>query len=260
MTVFSFNRAAKLFPVVAYRAREGLRRAHKIALLAAHPSYREAARRGVYAAVEHEELFSQFRFDTILDVGANVGQFAVTALACAPSAVVHSFEPIQQCFTKLDRLRECFSSLHCYPFALGEEPGRATINVAANLGSSSILPFSPLQDQVYPGTGPIGREEITIETLDHVVESLPLVGTVLLKLDVQGFELNVLRGGLRMLERVDFVYLEGNFVAMYDGQPLITELIRLLDECNFSLRSIYNIGCGTYPTQVQADFLFCRTH
>jgi len=79
-----------------------------------------------------------------------------------------------------------------------------------------------------------------------------------LKLDVQGFELEALRGCEDLLDRFACVYAECSFVEMYAGQALADEVIAWLRDRGFRLRGVHNMVYDRGGRAIQADFLFTR--
>lgn len=242
----------------AYQVTKNLRRARKLAHIARNPEYRAAMRQRTYPAIEHEPLFAAHRFDTILDVGANIGQFAVTAHCANPGARIFCFEPMAGCVARLRALAKDYSRLTVFDCGLGAEAAQFEINVASNSGSSSILDFTDLQLQSYPGVTVTGKEMIRVEALDAIATLEMTQGRTLLKMDVQGFELEVLKGAATTLDQIEAVYLEASFVPLYANQPLASELIVWLDRHGFGLAAVYNVDYGSGIAPGQADCLFLR--
>jgi FkbM family methyltransferase len=242
-----------------YILKNNMRRAQKLAQIASRPAFWPALRRRIYPAIEHVSLFEAVQFDTIIDVGANVGQFAIVAHALNRDAIIHSFEPIGACHARIVDLARDYPRIRPRKAALGAQDGEATINLASSLGSSSLLPFDPKSQDVYPNITSGGKETILVRTLDGELSAEDLRGRTLLKLDVQGFELEALKGGPATLARVDMVYLEASFVSLYAGQPLADEVIDFMNASGFALRGIDNVDYGARSLPVQADFLFERS-
>ncbi len=243
---------------LAYTVKKNLRRARKLAHIAARSGYRPAMRRRIFPAIEHEAMFASFQFDTVIDVGANIGQFAVTAHCANPKARVFCFEPLGGCVVRLRGLAQDYPRLVIYDHGLGAQAAEFDINVASNLGSSSILDFTDLQLETYPGVTVVGKETIRVEALDTIATPEMTQGRTLLKMDVQGFELEVLKGAVATLENIEAIYLEASFLPLYADQPLATELIVWLDQHGYGLAAIYNVDSGAGTTPSQADCLFLR--
>ncbi|AWN17517.1 Methyltransferase FkbM [Salinisphaera sp. LB1] len=193
-----------------------------------------------------------------MDVGANRGQFALAARRCFPNARIVSFEPLsgpaavyQAVFDEDRRARLVIA-------ALGPEPGEAEIHRSARDDSSSLLPITAAQDALFPGTAEAGTETIRVARLaEHL--SAEAIGTpALLKLDVQGFELQALAGCEDLLERFTWVYVECSFIELYVGQAFADEVIAWLRERGFQLCGVYHMAYDGDGRAVQADFLFRR--
>jgi hypothetical protein len=100
---------------------------------------------------------------------------------------------------------------------------------------------------------------VPVSTLDtEFPDPCSLAGPVLLKIDVQGFELAVLRGAAGLLAVAQWIYVELSFVELYSGQPLAPAVIRFLDHHGFEMSGAFNMSEGPNGEAVQADFLFTR--
>jgi hypothetical protein len=141
--------------------------------------------------------------------------------------------------------------------ALGARPGIAHLQVSAADDSSSLLPIGRRQVAEFPGTGYERSLEVSVATLaDFLTDRLP--GPRLLKIDVQGFELEVLRGAGESLALVDQVFVECSFVELYDGQPLADEVICFLKARGLRLVGVHGLATSADGSPLQADFLFAR--
>lgn len=221
------------------------------------PAYRRALRHWVGATTEHEHLRALPPLATVIDIGANRGQFSLTARHLFPAARIVAFEPLPG---PAARYREVFASdpaVQLHQLAIGPEPGEALIHVAGRDASSSLLPIGELQGQRYPGTGEVATLPVRVARLDAVVGAGGLPRPALLKLDVQGFELAALRG-CEPLERFDWIYAELAFVELYRDQPLAHEVIGFLAGRGFGLHDINNLEADHAGHAIQGDFLFRR--
>jgi FkbM family methyltransferase len=174
-----------------------------------------------------------------LDIGANEGNFARRLRESGYAGRIVSFEPLAAMYEKLQAASDGDPDWSSLNVAVGAEPGRATLNRAANWASSSLLPMNPRHSEAEPRSAYMGTEDCEVVTLDGLRSALLDGGERLyLKLDVQGFELEVLRGAARTLDQVEVVQAELSLVPLYNGAPLFDEVVRYLDERGFGLFAI----------------------
>ncbi len=234
-------------------------RLRKLAYSIRRPGLWGPLRAGVVPSVDHASLIRRLRPATVIDVGAHSGQFALLVRSEWPSARVISFEPQPEPGAVCRRFLGSDADLRMV--ALGESAGEATMQVTRASDSSSLLPIGSEQVNRFPGTDRVSELTVQVSTLDaEFPDASSLTGPVLLKIDVQGFELAVLRGGTRFLAAVRWVYVELSFVELYSGQPLAPAVIRFLDDHGFEMSGAFNMSEGPSGEAVQADFLFTRAH
>ena len=130
------------------------------------------------------------------------------------------------------------------------------MHVSAKDDSSSLLPISSAQTTLFPGTGQVAIAEVHVTPLTELVSADDLHRPALLKLDVQGFEFDALRGCEPLLEHFDWVYCECSFVELYTGQKLAWEVIDWLSARGFRFVGLFNLVYDLSGQPVQADFLF----
>lgn len=238
------------------RVRLARTRAAKLGRLAQHPGYWGSARQGVVASVEHHSV--PFRDDvrTVVDVGASRGQFALFALERFPQAQVICFEPLPESRASLSRVAG--GRVEIRPVAVGAAPGHAELQVSAQDDSSSLLPIGGRQVAEYPGTERASTLNVEVVALaDEITDSLP--GPRLLKIDVQGLELEVLRGAGDSLNLIDEALIECSFVELYEGQALADEVVAFLLQRGLRLAGVHGISYSVDGSAVQADFYFRRS-
>ena len=222
------------------------------------PAFRQALfRHGVAAEPEHRHVLGP-DLATVVDIGANRGQFALAVRRWAPQARVVAFEPLAVPATRFRKVFQDDSRVMFHQAAIGPEGGEAIIHVSAADDSSSLLPISPLQQRLFPGTGEVRTETIKVGRLADFVSAKEIAGPALLKLDVQGFELEALHGCEDLLECFACVYAECSFVELYEGQALADEIIAWLREQGFKLSGVYNLCYDKKGKAVQGDFLFTK--
>lgn len=212
---------------------------------------------GVAPGYEHHDLIASLgHLDAVFDIGANVGQFALLITALHPNAKVYSFEPLNGPANTFEKVMATKDNVELFRVALGNREGEDTIYVSARNDSSSLLQ-PKLQSQYFPGTHEVAIETIIVKRLDQQFLAMKSFGTTLLKIDVQGFEGEVLRGGENVLPHFDWIYAEMSFVELYKGQDLAHILIDWLMDRQFDLYSVLvDPNAIKDGRPVQADFLF----
>ncbi|WP_434782191.1 FkbM family methyltransferase [Ferrovum myxofaciens] len=208
----------------------------------------------VMAGVEHKAVLNR-PLSTVVDIGANRGQFALAARAIAGAKVV-SFEPLPQVAMLFSKIFASDEAVKLHVAAIGERVERKPIHLSARDDSSSLLEIGEAQSNFFPGTHEIGTLEIEVGPLDKFLTEGEIVRPAMLKLDVQGYELQALAGCKSLIGNFDYVYCECSFVELYEGQKLAGEVIDYLRSLGFSLSGIYNPSYDRDGNCIQADLLF----
>ena len=216
-----------------------------------------ALRHGVVSTLEPQPMLLRLRPSIVVDVGANRGQFALDVTKAVPRARIVAFEPLANEAAVFRKLFSTFHNVELHQRALGAAPGKAQLHVAGAADSSSLLRIGDLQEKLFPGTAEVEVVDVDVETLDHALAEVDLSGASLLKIDVQGYELEVLRGGPLSLSQFRWVYVELSFVELYKGQPLAHDGIAFLAAASFVLVDT-GIPSRVEGRTIQQDFLFER--
>ena len=235
-----------------------LRKILKVFRIARYPALLGPLRHGVAAGIDHAAVLSHLSPATIVDVGANIGQFSLMAAELNPSARIFAFEPIPRAADRFEKVFAGNRLVSVHRYAIGESQRTDILHLSGRDDSSSLLPISDLQTSMHPETAEVGQLKVDVKPLDQVLTSEDLVGPALLKIDVQGAELEVIKGCASLLQHFDHIYAELSFAEFYSGQPLCDEIIAWLAERNFKLAGIYNLAADKNGVTVQADFLFAR--
>jgi FkbM family methyltransferase len=207
-------------------------------------------------AVEHRRILQSKPWRTIVDIGSNKGQFALAATAIHPSAVVHSFEPLAGPAAKFENIFEGAPNIHLHRFAIGTSSETANIFVSAREDSSSLLPISDRQTQMFPGTEAVGTERVEVRPLSAILRPGDIAPHALLKLDVQGYEYPALLGCEELLSCFQAVYVECSFVELYTGQRLLSDIEGWLYAKGYRMTDIGDLTRDSSGRVVQGDFLF----
>lgn len=205
-------------------------------------------------------LLKHHQINCVLDVGANIGLYALELRKEGFQGRIVSFEPLASVYAKLQQQASTDPKWGTRPWALGDTDGTAEINVAGNLESSSLLDMLPRHEEAAPEARIERTETIEVRRLDSVFESLVQPDErVFLKLDTQGYERTILEGAAGVLPRIAGVQVEMSLEPLYAGEMMFTDMIGYMQERGFALRSMESgFSDGTTGQQLQVDGLFFR--
>jgi FkbM family methyltransferase len=212
--------------------------------------------------LRRRRLLAAYRVNTVLDVGANAGQYArQLRQALDYRGRIISFEPLSSAYTALARAATGDPLWQAFQYALGDKCERQVIHIAANSYSSSLLNMLPAHLQSAPESGYIGQEEIDVKTLDSLLSNLCSADDrVWLKIDTQGFESQVLAGARDSLGKISTVQLEMSLVPLYEGELLMDGMLALMKKLGYQLVSIEPGFSDPQSGQLlQADGIFHRS-
>ena len=229
----------------------------KLAGLLRNSSFRSALlRHRVAAATEHLDAIRFCAPATLLDVGANKGQFSTAVRMLFPKAIIEAFEPLPSAAERFAALFAGNPQVTLNRIAIGSAEKDAIFYVTDREDSSSLLPPGVGQKAAF-GVTAVDHIEVQVRPLEKVIDLEGLPHPVMLKIDVQGAELDVLRG-ISAFDYVDFIYVELSFVELYDGQALFEDVRSHLVERGFTLRGVFNQVYTEQYGPTQADCLFAR--
>ena len=211
----------------------------------------------VLAGTEHREVLTR-EIRSVVDIGANRGQFALAVRGCLPQARIVSFEPLAGPAAIYRSIFAGDDLTHLHHYAVGAKHETRKMHVAARDDSSSLLPVSEIQSANYPGTQTVELTDVEVVPLEHVIAPESLPRPSMLKIDVQGSEYETLLGCESLLAGFDYVYCECSFVELYRGQRLAGEIISWLFTKGFDLTGINHLDRDRHGRPLQADLLFGR--
>ncbi len=222
-------------------------------------------RRDTNHNARYAHLLHTLDFRHALDVGANVGQYGSRLRSeYGYRGRILSFEPLTAAYAVLT-MRAAADPLQLWDVAprtaLGASNGTTTIHVAGNSVSSSILPMDTSHESAAPNSVGRGVEEIAIRRLDDMVRELgvPLGRHVLLKIDTQGYELEVLKGAEKTVAAAGVIQTEMSFQPLYGGQPLFHDVYAYLVGRGFTVFDIVPGFSDPHSGRLlQADGIFVR--
>lgn len=219
----------------------------------ARPAFSLASRRVVTSLSMQVQ-----RLGTVIDAGANIGQFAVAAHRAFPDAEIYSFEPTPRAFATLQEVLSSIPGAHAFECALGSSSGTVPFYHSDYSHISSVLPVSPANEQPQYNTATFHVANVEVRALDDIFASTQLRDPVLLKLDVQGFEGEVLAGAQQLLPRVEWVLIECPFTRLYERQLLFPELDALVRSLGYLFVAPVGFQRGLGGAIIEMDCLYRR--
>ncbi len=173
----------------------------------------------------------------LLDVGANLGQFADKVRDIGYRGKIISFEALPNVHADLAKRAQQHSQWVVAPCAaLGSAKSVAEMNVSANTESSSLLPMKDLHSDAAPEAVYVGKQITQVERLDDLAQPyLPMEGDLFLKVDTQGYEKEVLRGSTGLLGRVSAMQIELSLTPVYDNAPTALEMIQYIGGLGYEI-------------------------
>ena len=192
-----------------------------------------ALKNGSAAGIEHLEALKIAQPVLLIDVGANKGQFSLAAVHLFPNIKVMAFEPLLKEAAVFKRVLNCRNLLSLETCALGINETRQKFFVSQRADSSFFFPLG-LCRMIISTVRLFPEVEVPVRLWTNL-EKLYDAIVPFLKLDVQGGELDVIRGAEQSLNFIDYIYAEISFKEFYDGQPLAGKIISTLNSLGFEL-------------------------
>lgn len=197
---------------------------------------------------------------TIIDIGANQGQFAKHISTVFPVAKLYCFEPLPEPYLELNSwVKSQGGRVEAFNVAIGEE-NKEVIMMLHNehSPSSSLLPTTELTNKLYPQT--LKQSEIIIQqrTLDEMMYQKDIENQILIKMDVQGYEDRVIAGGGDVFSKAHACITEIALDTLYHGQATFAGLLSDLNHFGYNyagnISQVYATDCHC----IYLDALFIR--
>jgi FkbM family methyltransferase len=179
-----------------------------------------------------KELLAKLEIDCVLDVGANCGQFARHLRTVGYRGRIISFEPNPEEFTRLQRSFSSDPAWSGYPIALGKQTGTLQLKIP---GISVLSSFLDLQNDP---SSELRTEEVEMRRLDELFPSLMVkaaAAKVFLKMDTQGYDLNVFHGAAGCIDEIRGLVSEISARPLYKDQPHYLESLATYERAGFEL-------------------------
>ncbi len=205
-----------------------------------------------------EKLFGLLEVDCVLDVGANEGQYVdFLRQEVGYRGTVVSFEPIPALGQHLIERAKGSPGWVVQPYALGTSSGIASFNVMVGSQFSSFLTPSHSATSRFEAINRVSdKVEVEVRALDDVLPGLRRdlgFSRPYLKLDTQGFDLAVLKGGAASLQQVVALQTEASVTPIYEGAPDFASVVRYLEGCGFALSGMFANNPAHFPLMIEFD-------
>jgi FkbM family methyltransferase len=190
----------------------------------------------------------------IFDIGAYIGTWTQLAVSILPNAKLYLFEPIAINFQKLKENLGKLNNCELFNLGIGANEYKTYINVANCSDASSILNLEDNTTKTYNIQNQ-RKEEIEIFSLDHIIAANNLPKPNVIKLDIQGYELEAFKGAIDTLKNVEFIICEVSFIPFYKNQPLFSDIITFLKEHDLEVNA-FSTTTALGKQLEQTDVLF----
>ena len=207
-----------------------------------------------YLAHEHiAALLGMYRVNCVIDVGAHRGEYGQRLRAAGYGGYIVSFEPAPEAFAKLKRTAAGDEKWTVHPHALGREDGVTAMNVVPGSTLSSILTPTRFGAGRYAQLREVKKEEVEVRRLDAMLDSVIAHvpnPRLYLKLDTQGYDLEVFAG---LGERTrDFVGMQSEvaLLQIYEGMPRMREALEVYETAGFDITAMYPVSRQTRTARV----------
>tara|TARA_Y100000389_G_scaffold199224_1_gene237197 strand:+ start:7797 stop:8507 length:711 start_codon:yes stop_codon:yes gene_type:complete len=225
----------------------------KIIKCISNPQYIKSYLHMVCPLFEVNEIFKIIKKnDVLIDIGSNKGQFSVLFNNYFPNSIIHSFEPQKSALEIQKKILN--KNIIYYNYCLGKTNSSKVLNITKRNDSSSILTPMIYKESIYQI---IKKKKVKVKRLDNILK-LSNSKNIFMKLDVQGYEREVLLGAGNSLSKINYILIELSSAKIYGKQSNSNEIINFLKKNNFILKKELNKSF-LKKNIYQTDCLFSNT-
>lgn len=232
----------------------------RVARLGKHRFVRDHSLGVAHGEYQMKRLFALLDVDMVFDVGGNAGQYGKQIRqSIGYRGAMVSFEPMPHAADLIRIAARNDPAWQVREYAMDDVRGRATFNIMAGDQFSSLLQPSKEFDGRFYGQLSVQRAiDVEVITLRDAVMQVPSFSRGLLKLDTQGTELRLLRGGVDALPYFHAIQMEVGFQMLYEGEVHYTEVVDQLDKWGYRLSALFPNNQGHFPYLLEMDAVFLR--
>lgn len=213
-------------------------------------------------AIHLNVLFSVLEISCVLDVGAKCGEYGLWLRRNGYHGDIISFEPVKTNFRDLTNAAARDPKWHCINYALGANNEAASINVSKYTQFSSFRQPNIAAETLFGRAPEVQRlEEVEIRRLDAIINEFPVNITdsrTYLKLDTQGWDLEVLAGADRVLNHIAAIQTEVAVQPIYDGMPQMADSLAAIAERGFTPSGFFPVNLDSRLALVEFDLVAVR--
>jgi FkbM family methyltransferase len=207
------------------------------------------------------QIIKKHGVDTIIDAGANEGQFALRMRELGFNGMIHSFEPVKKTYAVLSEKAAKDPCWKAYDFALGKARTRATINISDGSVFSSFLPSNEFGRDAFGDFGlRVSRtEQVEVRTFDEFFREARIESDrIFMKMDTQGFDLDVFAGAVESLDHIVGLLSEVSFIPIYDGMPDYLTALNEYVKRDFRVSGFYPVSKRHDLAMIEADCVMVK--
>ena len=198
-----------------------------------------------------QQLLKHFEVDLLVDVGANRGQAATLYRQHGYGGRILSLEPDRRALVDLERKAAKDPRWDVIRTAVGQEPGQMQLHLSEESQFTSLVEMGDYTVRASPHARYVDSDTVQVDTLDSLLADQSSQNLAL-KIDVQGFEREVLAGAPKSMAQAVYVDIELCPVPLYEGQILMLELVQLMEDLGFTLAAIEDTYSDTRTGRVLA--------
>ncbi|PSB32746.1 FkbM family methyltransferase [Chlorogloea sp. CCALA 695] len=187
-----------------------------------------------------QHFLNYHNIDLVLDVGANIGQYAKYLRNLGYCKKIVSFEPLSTAYSQLQTMSSKDPLWDIAPrSAIGNKEDKIRINISANGVSSSILDMLEYHATAAPESTYCDAEIVNLSRLDNIAKKYIAknINSIFLKIDVQGFEKQVIEGATQILPIINGIQMELSLVPLYNNQVLFKEMIEFMEALDYEIHA-----------------------
>lgn len=208
-------------------------------------------------------LFARLGVNCVIDVGAHFGEYGRFLRAVGYTGLIVSFEPVEASWERLCRVAGQDGNWTVYRAALGSGDGFAELNLTAGSDFASFLGPNEYARAEFPGSSlVVGHELVAVKRLDGIFAECTrgmANPRVYLKLDTQGYDLEVLRGADGCINRVVALQSEVSVKPIYREQPSLADALGYIDRLGFEVGGLYPVTRDSEGRVVEFDCVALRS-